>query len=58
MFSSKWEELPLITINQVKTAREMKRMFIGELNAEVKGYPKFDGLERHYVIYLSYIIIL
>lgn len=36
----------------------MKRMFIGELNAEVKGYPKFDGLERHYVIYLSYIIIL
>jgi radial spoke head protein 4A len=42
--------LPQITIEQVKTARQIKKMFTGDLNSEVKGYPKFDGLERHYVI--------
>lgn len=42
-----WVELPLVTPKQIKTARLIKYVFTGNLNANVKSYPAFDGLEKH-----------
>lgn len=45
-----WVELPEVTKAQVKTARLIKRAFVGDLEAEVVSYPKFEGKEKHYVM--------
>ncbi|KAM3145625.1 hypothetical protein pb186bvf_002399 [Paramecium bursaria] len=44
-----WNELPLITPEQVQVTREVKYVFTGNLNAEIKSYPKFPGLEKHFL---------
>lgn len=43
-------ELPLVTPQQVATARKVKYIFTGDLNAQIKSYPPFPGKEKHLVL--------
>lgn len=42
-----WHELPLVTPQQIRAARQIKYIFTGDLNSEVKSYPPFPGKEKH-----------
>jgi len=42
-----WFELPLITAEQVRSSRNIKYVFTGDLNAHIKHYPSFPGKEKH-----------
>jgi hypothetical protein len=42
-----WVELPLITPKQIQVARQVKVLFSGDLNKEIKTYPTFPGKEKH-----------
>jgi radial spoke head protein 4A len=42
-----WIELPLITPEQLRTARKIKVLFTGDLEASCGQYPAFPGLEKH-----------
>lgn len=44
---SEWVELPDVSPQQLQTARQVKKYFTGDLNAEVRTYPSFPGKERH-----------
>ncbi|CAD8061697.1 unnamed protein product [Paramecium sonneborni] len=44
-----WNELPLVTPEQIKVAREIKYVCTGNLNQELKTYPPFPGKEKHYL---------
>jgi radial spoke head protein 4A len=44
-----WVELPQVTPEQVKLARLIKHIVRGELEADVQGYPKFPGKEKHFL---------
>lgn len=44
---SEWYELPLVTPEQVKVARQIKYMFSGDIKSQVKSYPAFPGTEAH-----------
>jgi len=42
-----WIQLPDCSPQHIKTARQIKHIFTGNLNAEVDTNPAFDGKERH-----------
>ncbi|EGR33145.1 radial spoke head protein, putative [Ichthyophthirius multifiliis] len=42
-----WFELPLVIPEHVTSARKIKYIFTGDLNANVKTYPPFNGKEKH-----------
>ncbi|KAL4493537.1 hypothetical protein ABPG72_007545 [Tetrahymena utriculariae] len=42
-----WMELPLVTPQQIVAARQIKYVFTGDLNSNVKSYPPFNGKEKH-----------
>ena len=42
-----WYELPDITFDQIKASRLFKYIFTGDLNAKVKSFVPFPGLEMH-----------
>jgi len=44
-----WFELPLVTPEQIRVARQIKHIFSGDLEAPVLTYPSFPGKEKHYV---------
>ncbi|EFJ18162.1 flagellar radial spoke protein 6 [Selaginella moellendorffii] len=41
--------LPDVTPLQIKTARQIKKFFTGNLKAEVSAYPPFPGVEENYL---------
>jgi hypothetical protein len=45
--SEDWYELPLVTPQQLRTARLIKYAFTGSLNAQVISSPPFPGQEKH-----------
>lgn len=44
-----WIELPSVTPNQIKSARQIKRMLTGCLDSAVCSYPTFSGTEQNYL---------
>lgn len=44
-----WIELPLITAEQIRQAREIYYIFSGDLEHRLVSSPIFKGLEKHYV---------
>ena len=50
IFDDKWIELPLITPEQVKVARKIKKGFSGDLFRPVTSYPMF-GAEQSFYVY-------
>lgn len=44
-----WSKLPLVTPAQIAQARTIKVFFTGDLNREIKCYPAFPGVEKHYL---------
>jgi len=44
-----WFELPLVTPEQIRVARQIKHIFSGDLEAPVLTYPSFPGKEKHYL---------
>lgn len=44
-----WIELPLSTPEQIRGVREIRYIFTGNLEAEIKGYPNFPGKEKHFL---------
>uniref|UniRef100_UPI00358F88D9 radial spoke head protein 4 homolog A-like isoform X2 n=1 Tax=Myxine glutinosa TaxID=7769 RepID=UPI00358F88D9 len=42
-----WERLPLVRPSDIVSARLIKRLFTGQLNAPVESYPPFAGNEKH-----------
>lgn len=42
-----FEELPMITDQQMKVSRQIKRVLTGKLDNKVEGYPHFTGDEKH-----------
>lgn len=49
LVKNEWHELPLVTPDQVKTSRLIKYTFTGDLNAQIKSYPAFNGKEEHFL---------
>lgn len=45
--AAQWIKLPNVTMEQVVAARQFKRFFFGNLDADVPSYPPFNGKERH-----------
>ena len=41
--TDKWILLPDITPNHINTARKIKKLFKGDLDAEVSTHPPFNG---------------
>jgi radial spoke head protein 4/6 len=44
---AQWTKLPNVTMEQVVKVRLFKRLFTGNLDADVPSYPPFPGSERH-----------
>ncbi|CAG9326440.1 unnamed protein product [Blepharisma stoltei] len=42
-----WIELPDVSPQQIIVARQIKKVFTGNLNADILSYPIFPGKERH-----------
>ena len=53
-----WVELPLITPKHIVQARRIKHILTGNLGAKIITNPFFDGEERHYVIFISSIVLI
>ncbi|KAA3674897.1 radial spoke head protein 4A [Paragonimus westermani] len=45
----RWEKLPDVTPLQISVSRMIRCFFTGELDAEMKSYPPFPGLEKNYL---------
>lgn len=45
----KWVELPTITQEQLKGAKEIKYVFTGNLDRPIEHYPPYSGKEKHLV---------
>jgi len=45
----KWSRLPTVTPDQIVTARNMRRLLTGNLNAPVLGFPRFPWGEASYL---------
>ena len=45
----KWQKLPHVTPAQIATARVIRKLFTGDLDAPVETYPPFPGTERNYL---------
>lgn len=44
-----WTELPDVTCQQIVVSRALRKMFTGNLDAPVCGYPPFPGTEKNYL---------
>lgn len=44
-----WSRLPSVTPQQIMVARQIRKVFTGNLNAEVISYPPFPGNEENYL---------
>lgn len=44
-----WTQLPWLKPEMITIARPMKRYFTGDLNAPVRGFPRFPYTEAHYL---------
>lgn len=44
-----WIQLPIVTPDQIKLARQMRRFLTGDLKAPVLGYPRFPYPEECYL---------
>ena len=44
---TEFEELPVISPEQMRQSRQIKRILTGRLENVVDGYPRFNGLEKH-----------
>lgn len=44
-----WTKLPDVTPQQLNAARRVKKLFTGDLDADVMAYPAFPGQEREYL---------
>lgn len=44
-----WTKLEPIGPDHVKEARRIRYLFTGDLNNKINTYPKFNGLEKHYL---------
>ncbi|EGR34905.1 radial spoke head protein, putative [Ichthyophthirius multifiliis] len=44
-----WVELPLVTPQQIQQVRQIKYVFTGNLNNEIKNFPPFQGQEAHFL---------
>ncbi|VVC44774.1 Radial spokehead-like protein [Cinara cedri] len=44
-----WVELPLLKPHHIIQSRNINQYFVGDLDAPVKSYPLFRGLEKHYL---------
>lgn len=47
--SGDWSELPIVTPQQMKTARKIKYLFTGDLKKSILTNPIFIGTEAHLV---------
>ena len=45
--TKEWVELPTVTPEQLRTARRIKHVFKGDLNAKIVSNPSFPGTEAH-----------
>lgn len=44
-----WTQLPYVSVQMIKKARNMRRLFTGDLQSAVPGYPHFPWTEAHYL---------
>jgi len=44
-----WVKLPDVTCQQIVVSRALRKMFTGDLDAPVYGYPTFPGTEQNYL---------
>jgi radial spoke head protein 4A len=44
-----WIQLPEVLPSHINSARLIKHVFTGNLNAEIDSNPTFHGKERHYL---------
>lgn len=49
ILGEEWCELPNVTPEQLVVSRKITKYFTGDLNAKIWSYPKFHGVERHYL---------
>lgn len=47
--NSEFVELPVISPEQMQQSRQLKRILSGDLNRKIEGYPKFNGMEKHFL---------
>ncbi|XP_037947711.1 radial spoke head protein 4 homolog A-like [Teleopsis dalmanni] len=45
--SDDWIELPIVTPQQIKLSRQIKKLLTGDLEEEIISYPEFCGKEKH-----------
>lgn len=48
--SGDWSELPVVTPQQMRVSRKIKKILSGDLNAKVVSNPFFFGKEAHLVM--------
>lgn len=46
---SEWTKLPDVTCAQIVVSRALRKVFTGDLEAPVFGYPPFPGVEKNYL---------
>lgn len=46
---SEWTELPCIGPEHIKTARMIKHIVTGNLDAHINSFPEFKGKEKHFL---------
>jgi len=44
-----WVKLPDVTCKQIVISRSLRKIFSGDLDAQVNGYPNFPGTEKNYL---------
>lgn len=44
-----WTKLPDVTCDQIVVSRMLRKVFTGDLEAAVYGYPPFPGVEKNYL---------
>ncbi|XP_055381038.1 radial spoke head protein 6 homolog A [Condylostylus longicornis] len=44
-----WVELPIVTPKQLTASRKITKFFTGNLGEKIYSYPKFPGVEKHYL---------
>lgn len=43
----KWVELPAVSPKHIVKARQIRKFFTGDLEADIHSYPKYPGKEKH-----------
>jgi len=44
-----WTRLPSVSASDIRAARQLRRFFTGDLEADVQGHPPFAGKEKNYL---------